>query len=89
MRGRTSVLKIARSVVRHPNAETPPVAGPDAVRSIGVVFVHGIGTQPPSETLLRWANPIVELLAVWRREYDEGTKPAPPIGEDPVASPPA
>ena len=84
MRGRTSVVKIARSLARRPDAEAPPVADPDAVRSIGVVFVHGIGTQPPRETLLKWANPIVELLAVWRREYDEGMKPAPPIGEDPV-----
>jgi hypothetical protein len=35
-------------------------------RRTGVVFVHGIGTQGPSETFLDWSGPIVELLTDWR-----------------------
>ena len=49
-----------------------------------MILVHGIGTQPPRETLLNWANPIVEMLAAWRREYDERPGAAQPLGEDPV-----
>ncbi len=83
MPSRSSVVRVARSIAGRPGPESPEAA--DAVRSIGVVFVHGIGTQPPRETLLNWANPIVEMLAEWRREYDEGaTDPTHAIGEDPV-----
>ena len=53
-------------------------------RSVGVIFVHGIGNQPPRETLLNWANSIIEVLTVWRREYDQRSTPHPRIGEDPV-----
>jgi hypothetical protein len=49
-----------------------------------VIFVHGIGDQPARETLLNWANPVVEMLAEWRREFDEHTQPAELLGEDPV-----
>ena len=35
-------------------------------RRTGVVFVHGIGTQAPSETFLDWSGPMVELLTEWR-----------------------
>ena len=35
-------------------------------RRTGVVFVHGIGTQGPSETFLDWSGAIVELLTDWR-----------------------
>lgn len=43
---------------------------------IGVVFVHGIGTQPACETFLDWSGAIVDLLSCWR--IDHG------FGEDPV-----
>lgn len=86
MPSRSLVAKIARSVAGRPDAEKSLPADPAAARSVGVVFVHGIGNQPPRETLLNWANPIVEMLAEWRREYDERTKPEQPIGEDPVES---
>ena len=49
-----------------------------------MIFVHGIGTQPPRETLLHWANSIVEVLTALRRERDEGAEPGGTIGEDPV-----
>ena len=82
MPSRSSVVRVARSIAGWPGGE---VREELAVRTVGVVFVHGIGTQPPRETLLNWANPIVEMLAEWRREYDEGTTdPTHTIGEDPV-----
>lgn len=51
----------------------------------GVVFVHGIGTQPARETLFEWARPLTEVLAEWRREHDEA-HPEAPLGENPVRS---
>src|SRR5439155_15617429 len=43
-------------------------AAPDPNR-IGVVLVHGIGTQAAAETFLDWSRPVVELLADWRRDH--------------------
>ena len=58
---------------------------PDGQRRTGIVFVHGIGTQVARETLFDWARPIIDVLAAWRREYDEA-HPAATIGENPVGS---
>ena len=82
MPSRSSVANLARSIAGRPAVDVSP-QDDGSVRTIGVVFVHGIGTQPPRETLLNWANPIVEMLAEWRREYDE-LHPEEAIGEDPV-----
>jgi hypothetical protein len=38
-----------------------------AVARTGVVFVHGIGSQKPAETLLQWSAPMIEVLTAWRR----------------------
>jgi hypothetical protein len=40
--------------------------------SIGVVFVHGIGSQPQSSTLREFAQPLIDWLALWHesREID-------------------
>ena len=81
-----SLVKFARSVAGRPDTARTAPADEVAARSVGVIFVHGIGTQPPRETLLGWANPIVEVLAEWRREYDEHASAGEPIGEDPVES---
>ena len=43
-----------------------PRADPNKV---GVVLIHGIGTQKASETLLDWTRPVVGLLADWRRDH--------------------
>lgn len=59
----------------------PAPAGPAAApvpldhARIGVVFVHGIGTQQPSETFLDWSAPLVELLSAWRLEHGHGIDP--------------
>ena len=58
-----------------------PNSGP---RTVGVIFVHGIGTQPPRDTLLHWASAITEVLTAWRRGSDAGPIPHALIGEDPV-----
>ena len=41
----------------------------------GVVFVHGIGSQKPAETLLEWSAPLIEVLTAWHRRQ-------PPIPGD-------
>ena len=79
MPSRSSLARVARSITGRQEADVRSDDG-----SIGVVFVHGIGNQPPRETLLNWANPIVEMLAEWRRERDESASGHAPIGEDPV-----
>jgi hypothetical protein len=80
------VTRVVRRLTGRPEAEPSPEDGGQATAptSIGVIFVHGIGNQPARETLLNWANAIIEVLAAWRREYDEGAAPPQPIGEDPV-----
>jgi hypothetical protein len=48
-------------------APPPAAAEPGPVpASVGVVFVHGIGSQGPAETFLDWSRPIVDLLRAWR-----------------------
>ena len=65
--------------------EAAPGPKPAGQRRIGVVFVHGIGTQVARETLFDWARPIIDVLGEWRREYDEA-HPEATIGESPVGS---
>ncbi len=55
-------------------------------RRTGVLFVHGIGTQPPNETFLDWSAPIVELLTDWRAARD-GTAPPAPGAPDRIDDP--
>ncbi len=47
----------------------------------GVIFVHGIGSQKPGETLLQWSTPLVEVLTGWKRWAAPGS-----IVRDPVES---
>ena len=52
-------------------AETgPPHLPPGIARRTGVVLVHGLGSQGPSETFLDWSTPIVRLLTEWRAHPD-------------------
>src|ERR1041384_7336627 len=62
----------------------PSTASAEIPRT-GIVFVHGIGTQAARETLFDWARPVIEVLAEWRREYDEAN-PTATIGENPVSA---
>lgn len=48
----------------------------------GVVFVHGIGSQKPAETLLQWSAPLIEVLTAWQRRQppmSAGTSPRDPV----------
>jgi hypothetical protein len=42
---------------------------------VGVVFVHGIGTQPACETFLDWSGAIVGLLGDWLVDHRFGADP--------------
>ena len=89
MPSRSPVAQVVRRLAGRAEAQAPEpsgagIDGPDAPTSIGVIFVHGIGNQPPRETLLNWANSIIEVLTTWRREHDEQPTTATPFGEDPV-----
>jgi len=56
-------------------------AGPGGGRT-GVVFVHGIGSQQPAETLLQWSAPLIEVLTAWHRHRAAApgdTSPADPV----------
>ena len=50
-------------------------AHPQDVNRIGVVFVHGIGTQPACETFLGWSGSIARVLSDWRTQHDFGIDP--------------
>jgi hypothetical protein len=55
-------------------------------RRTGVLFVHGIGTQPPNETFLDWSAAIIELLTDWQAAR-EGAAPPPPDAADRIDDP--
>jgi hypothetical protein len=71
----TSHLPAGPGSVETGTSVESPVRPVDLER-VGVVFVHGIGTQPACETFLDWSGSIVDVLADWR--IDHG------FGEDPV-----
>src|SRR5437899_8991539 len=72
--------------------EPPPealVSGEPGPRQLdvprtGVVWVHGIGTQKPGDSLFDWTRPILDVLAGWRRDHDENDHVGPTFGENPV-----
>jgi hypothetical protein len=58
----------------------------EIARRTGVLFVHGIGTQPPAETFLDWSAAIVELLTDWRAARDS-VPSATPASSDRIDDP--
>ena len=76
--------ELSRSRAR-PDAPAEPIAAADASGATprtGVVFVHGIGSQKPAETLLQWSAPIIEVLTAWHRQFPPDPADARP--RDPV-----
>ena len=79
---------IAPSMPQAPPAEPPPrprrraraEAKDGAGPTVGIVFVHGIGSQRPGETLLDWSRPLIRLLAEWRTAH--GLPPDPIVTSD-------
>ena len=55
------------------------------VARTGIVWVHGIGTQKPGESLFDWTRPLLDVLAEWRREHDDAN-PGAELGENPVSA---
>ena len=80
-----------RRIGRSVRAERAAADRP-APERIGIVFVHGIGSQRPGETLLDWSRPIVKLLTDWvaghkRTDTPPGTpRVDPATARDPVAT---
>ncbi len=61
-----------------PSAGAETATGPTVEPGkVGIVFVHGIGTQVPCETLLSWSEPIVSAVGAWAMADDAkaGTRP--------------
>ena len=74
--------RTARAVRGEPSKAPAP-------ERIGIVCVHGIGSQRPGETLLDWSRPIVKVLTDWVAMH-KGTAGAirvdPATVRDPVAT---
>jgi hypothetical protein len=60
-------------------AGTDGVPGPGRPPTTGVIFVHGIGSQKPGETLLQWSTPIIEVLTGWKRWAEPGSTVHDPV----------
>jgi pimeloyl-ACP methyl ester carboxylesterase len=78
-------LPAAPPPAKKPREFPEPSTAVKEIPRTGIVFVHGIGTQAARETLFDWARPVIEVLAEWRREYDEA-HPTATIGENPVSA---
>ena len=68
--------KLAASGARPTGDEAEPKPN-----CIGIVFVHGIGSQKPGETIMSWARPLLSLINAWAAT----TRGVPPLN-DPVTS---
>ena len=71
MAGFSTGAPVPAEAVRGPFAAARP-ADPNR---IGVVFVHGIGTQPACETFLDWSASITRVLSDWRTDQRQGGDP--------------
>jgi hypothetical protein len=65
-----------RSVER---GQAPADVTPLDAAKTGVVFVHGIGSQMPGETLLQWSSPIIQALTAWRVNSGATDVPIDPV----------
>jgi hypothetical protein len=65
-----------RSMERDQAAAT---AAPLDPLKTGVVFVHGIGSQIPGETILQWSAPIIQSLTAWRVQTKATDRPIDPV----------
>jgi hypothetical protein len=62
LRALSRLVRIARLLDRVVEDETAP---PEQLPPIGVVFVHGIGSQPQSATVREFAQPLLDYLHEW------------------------
>ena len=80
-----TMLPPAPQAVATPGQGATPGPRPDDLRRTGIVWVHGIGTQKPRDSLFDWTRPIIDVFSEWRRQYDRA-HPEATIGENPVGS---
>jgi hypothetical protein len=59
-------------------------AAPSRPERIGIVCVHGIGSQRPGETLLDWSRPIVKVLTDWIAAHRAQDGPPGSVHVDPA-----
>jgi hypothetical protein len=77
----------ARAGARAADAATPAAAAAPTEpheripNSVGIVFVHGVGSQRPEEFLLQWTEPLLRALEAWRRTARPESL-VPPTGMD-------
>jgi hypothetical protein len=57
----------ARTAASEPRkSASGPLGRTDEVRcEIGILLVHGIGQQSPTQTLIEWGEPILDWLSRW------------------------
>jgi hypothetical protein len=75
----------ARHRVRAPGIRLDCGAGPE-VRHVGIVFVHGIGSQLAGETLLDWGGAMVRVLLDARVRHHASSDPVIDVQLDPGPS---
>jgi hypothetical protein len=80
-----TMLPPAPQAVATPGEGAAPGPRPDDQERTGVVWVHGIGTQKPRDSLFDWTRPIIDVFTEWRRQFDRA-HPEATIGENPVGS---
>jgi hypothetical protein len=68
---------LEQSARRVDRGEATPATQPLDPNRTGIVFVHGIGSQVPGETLLQWSEPLIDQLTNWR--VRNGVTPADPV----------
>src|SRR6266542_4343208 len=60
-RGARGVAAVAETRAAAPRRRHEPIPN-----SVGIVFVHGIGSQRPDEFLLQWTEPLLRALEAWK-----------------------
>jgi hypothetical protein len=66
---RNQVQELQRAIVapREEGATEPVPEGKVETEKVGILFVHGIGTELPGVILDSWAGPIITSLAAWQQ----------------------
>src|SRR5437867_7425706 len=58
---------MAATDLMRPEGADEPLPEDDPTKPVGIVFVHGIGSQPQTATLREFAQPLIDWLSVWHR----------------------
>ena len=72
------------SILKAVGRKRPERAKAKDPNRIGIVFVHGIGSQKPGETLVSWAHPLIRLISVWTATTIGVEGPNDPVTESEI-----